>query len=146
MRSKLLRVVMGLCLVVGVVLGCAGCGGDESGEYSIKITENGRVLATLRVEDLDSLEEHVIVVEGKEQTGPTLLSALESAGVRDFDTVTIKGLAQGRMAEAQISLDRDEIDDQVILDKSNEGTFKVTSPNIPKQEGVVDISEIAITR
>lgn len=135
-------------VTVSLLLLCAaaGCSSDESDtggdeEYSIQVSAGGQVVS-VTLTDLQSLPEVTVEGSGKTQTGPTLLSVLDYAGVTEFSKVTVAGLSKGRVATAELELDSDEITEEVVLDFNNQGKTKLAGPDIPEDSWIIDVEEI----
>ena len=82
--------------------------------------------------------------DGKNEEGPTLMSALALVGIVDFSTVTVYGFIPGRLGTAEITLKRAEITDRVILDFSNQGTCKLAGADIPTNNWIVDANKMVV--
>lgn len=118
---------------------------DAGNEYAIKVFWNGQQVALLSFDDLLQLPQIDVVADGKPQEGPTLLSVLQLAGIREFSQVKASGLCRGRIASAELVLNRADITDEVILDKTNIGTTKLCGPDIPYNNWIIDVNELAVT-
>jgi len=79
-----------------------------------------------------------ITVDGKVQEGPKLIDILNLAGVTDFAEVTLTGSA------SPVTLTREQVDDNTILDFNNHGTLKLATTYIPMPDWTKDISEITV--
>ncbi len=110
----------------------------------VAVTEGSRVLKTLSNDGLRALGVRTVVMQGKPETGPTLLSVLSAAGVNDFTSVTIVGL--GVRDSGRLTLGRADIDRDVLIDLANRGTTKVCGPTIPYDARVRDVVRIEVTR
>ena len=140
-------------MVLGLVIGCSP-GKDGSGttdnlnnnteQYSVKVFLNGELLTFVSMDDLLALEQVSFTAENKDEEGPSLLSVLKLAGIGEFNEVTIIGLSRGRVASAELVLSRSQINGQVILDITNRGTTKLTSPDIPSNNWIIDVSELRV--
>ena len=69
-----------------------------------------------------------VEMQGKYEEGPPLLAVLEAAGVDDFGSVVIMGA--GVRDSGRLKLQREQIDDDVLLDIANRGTCKIAGPDI----------------
>ena len=114
------------------------------GTYAIVFIQGDKQLAALTIEDIKKLPQVAVTLEGKSESGPTFLSALSAAGVKDFNEVTVKGMTKGRIATAELTLKMAEINDKVILDISNQGTTKLAGENIPESKWIIDVSEVVV--
>lgn len=79
-----------------------------------------------------------ITVEGKTEEGPKLLDVLHAAGITDFEEVTLTG------STSPVTLTRDQVDDNTILDFTNRGTVKLATAYLPKADWTKDISKIVV--
>jgi hypothetical protein len=79
-----------------------------------------------------------IQVKGKVEEGPKLMDILAAAGVTDFTAVTLTG------SNGSITLPREQVDDQTILDFTNRGTVKLASTYVPKDDWIKDITRIEV--
>ena len=126
-------------------LGCSnGTTNNSSTGYTIKIFSNDTQIASLSLDDLLNLPQVNISAAGRTEEGPTLLSALALAGVGNFSQLTATGMTQGRIAEAELTLTRSEIDDEVILDITNQGTAKLCGPDIEFANWIRDVDELVV--
>lgn len=88
--------------------------------------------------DLKALPLAQISVEGKIEEGPRLQDVLQLAGVKDFQRVTLTG------REGSITLAKEDVTPEVLLDLTNHGTVKLASPKVPKKDWVKDITLIKV--
>ena len=79
-----------------------------------------------------------ITVDGKVQEGPKLMDVLKLAGVTDFTEVSLTGSA------SPVTLTREQVDDNTILDFNNHGTLKLATTYVPMPEWTKDISTITV--
>src|SRR6185295_14843828 len=77
------------------------------------------------LDDIKKLKFANITVDGKVQEGPKLLDILTLAGVTDFNEVTLTGSA------SPVTLTREQVDDNTILDLNNHGTLKLATTYVP---------------
>jgi hypothetical protein len=113
-------------------------------QYSIAVFSGDNQLAKLKIEDIKSLPQVSVTADGKAQNGPTLLSVLGLAGIKDFSTVTAYGYTKGRVATAELTLNKSQIDNQVVMDISNQGTAKLAGPNIPGNSWIIDVNKLVV--
>jgi outer membrane receptor protein involved in Fe transport len=106
--------------------------------YSIAVSKNGQTIATLTLADLQKLTQ---VTSGGE-TGPTLLSVLNSVGVTDFTQLTINGFTQGRTATAATTLQKAQVTNNVMLALVTRGTAKLTGSDVTTQ--IIDVNQIIV--
>ena len=128
-------------------LGCSsgtGTTNNSSTGYTIKIFSNNTQIASLSLDELLNLPQVNVTAADRAQEGPTLLSALALAGVQNFSKITATGMTQGRIAEAVLTLTRNEINDQVILDITNSGTTKLCGPDIEFANWIRDVNKLVV--
>jgi hypothetical protein len=114
----------------------------ESG-YQIKVFDQDKQVASLGLEELHSLPEVIIEMGGDTpETGPTLLSVLELAEIEEYSKIIVSGMTKGRLATAEITLQRSEITPDVILDFNNQGKTKLCGKQIPDSNWIIDVTEI----
>lgn len=110
--------------------------------YSVQVVRDGEVVRDFTPEELGSLPQREIVADGKEQNGPAVLVVLEAAGVSEFERLDVVGM--GLRDDGRLTLAVTEIDDDVILDFSDRGTFKLVSPEMDWRDRVRDVTELRI--
>ena len=113
-------------------------------KYSIAVFRGDTQTGSLTLADLSKLQKVTFTSEGKTEEGPTLMSALALVGIADFSEITVYGFAPGRLATAEITLKRADIDDHVILDFSNQGTCKLAGSNIASKNWIVDANKMVV--
>lgn len=142
-------------LVLAVFLFTVGCSGTKSNTskenseksksnqnnyvYTIKVVGKNKEYKKYTLEDISKLPSKSIVIDGKEQKGPLLSTLLSDAGVTSFSKVTVKGISK-----SSITLAKDKIGEDTILDVANRGTVKLASKQIKKEEWIKDIVEIDV--
>jgi hypothetical protein len=89
-------------------------------------------------DDLKKLPLANFSVEGKVEEGPKLSDVLKAAGVTDFSEVSLNG------SSSPVTLTKEQVDDNTLLDFNNHGTVKLASTYIPKAEWTKDVSEIKV--
>ena len=89
------------------------------------------------MKDLQALPASTITVDGKPQDGPALLEVLKAAGVTDFKEVTLTGTST-------LTLNRDQVNAEVILDFNNRGLVKFASTTVPQANWPKDLSKIEV--
>jgi hypothetical protein len=109
----------------------------EAFKYLVKVTCDGKVLKKYSIEDIKKMPASSIKIDGKTETGPTLMSLLTKAGIKKYTKITLKGMAKDSM-----TLQKKQIDKFTVLDISNRGTIKYSSKTIEKSKWVKDIVEI----
>lgn len=133
------QVIIGL-LVAAALLLSAGCR-PEAGAvaYKISVTKAGAVLKDLTVDEIEALPKVDLTADGKTQNGPRLMEVLKAAGVSDFASVTVTGAWK-----ETLTLSKEEVTDEVILDFANRGTCKLTGSKIPKDKWVRDVMTVEV--
>ena len=89
------------------------------------------------LKDLQSLPPTTITVDGKPQDGPAVLDVLKAAGITDFKEVTFTGTGT-------ITLSKEQVTAEVILDFNNRGLVKFAATNVPQANWPKDISRIDV--
>ena len=89
------------------------------------------------LEQLKALPVKTIMADGKPQEGPAILDVLAAVGVSDFQKVTIAGAGS-------VTLSKDEVTAEVILDFNNHGTVKLASPALPIPSPVKEVKTITV--
>ena len=113
--------------------------------YQIEIFRNGSKIGSVSGAQINALPRVTVTVDGKPEDGPTLLSVLALAGVTDFAEVTAKGYAKGRLAEAELTLQKAQVDDTVILDINNKGESKLCGSGIDTNNSIIDVKELRVS-
>jgi hypothetical protein len=112
--------------------------------YTIKVIFKGSTTVTLNVADLDGLPQLPVVADGKSYTGPTILSMIVKAGISSFTKVTVIGYTKGRLATAELELAKAELNDKMILRKTNQNTFSLASPDVAADSWIIDVTELKV--
>ncbi len=110
-----------------------------SAPYSISIMMNNQQIASLALADLSKLPQ---VTDAAQETGPTLLSVLNSVGIQNFSQVTINGSNQGRTTSATTTLQKAQITANVMLALVSRGTAKLTGSDVTTQ--IIDVRQIIV--
>jgi len=139
-----------LVVVAAVVLALVGAawlvGGlvsaGDGDQYQVRVTRDDRELASLDLAALKATGMNTVVLQGKEQTGPTLLAVLKRAGVDDFSQVEIIG--KGVDDSGHLVLKRSDVGPDVVLAVSNRGTVKVAGPDISMEMRVRDVTDLVV--
>jgi hypothetical protein len=92
----------------------------------------------ITLDHLKSLPLAQLTVDGKTEEGPKLMDILTLAGVTDFSEVSLTG------SSAPVTLTREQVDDNTILDFNNHGTLKLSTTYVPKADWTKDISTITV--
>lgn len=112
------------------------------GSYRIRISQDGKVLASYSLADLEAMGLKQVVLQGGTERGPVLLTVLARAGARDFTTITIIG--SGARDSGRLEIPVADVGPDTVLDIAKRGTVKVAGPNIPYAKRVRDITEIQV--
>ena len=113
---------------------------DPAPPYSVAVRQGGTTLKTYDLAALRALPQSRVVIDGKEQTGPSLATLLEDAGVRSYDAVLVKGA--GLRDKGSLTLTPDQVRQRVQIDFSDRGTVKVCGPDLYHAEWVRDVLTI----
>ncbi|MEW5720671.1 MAG: hypothetical protein AB1817_18745 [Chloroflexota bacterium] len=126
-------------LVLGMLLvACANSTPAASTETSaLQIVKPDGSTKGFSLDDLKALPKTKITVEGSAEEGPALLEVLRAAGVTDFKQVTLGG-------SGALTLTKDKVTPQVLLDFTNRGTVKFAAANVPKANWPKDITTIKV--
>lgn len=116
--------------------------GDSGPRYSIAVKRGGEVLKTYDLAALRALPQARVVIDGKEQTGPSLTTLLNDAGAAIFASVDVRGA--GLRDKGSLTLNRAEVRQGVQLDFSNRGTVKVCGPGLYHAAWVRDVLAIDV--
>lgn len=111
-------------------------------DYEVVVRRGDTVIARFDIERLKSLEQSSIVVLGKSETGPSVLTVLDDAGVAEFDSIRVIG--PGVRDDGEIFLKSEEVTASVLLDVANRGTVKIVGPDISWDDRVRDVTEIVV--
>jgi hypothetical protein len=114
----------------------------STGAYRVRVTRDGRELASFDLAALQAIGMRSVVVQGGTETGPQLLAVLARAGAEDFSAVTIVGT--GERDSGRLELNASDIGPDVVLDIAKRGSVKVAGPDIPREWRVRDITEIQV--
>jgi hypothetical protein len=117
-------------------------GTPTSSDYRLRVIRDERTLRSYSVSDLERLGAHRVFMQDQWEEGPRLLDALKEAGVTSFEQVRVVGL--GVRDDGELTLDRSDIDGEVLLDIAKRGTAKVCGPQIPYEERVRDVVELHV--
>ena len=110
--------------------------------YQIKFFLNDNHVASLGLTELHTLPDVTLTMAGKSETGPTLSSVLELAGIKEFSDVKVSGMLKGRLATGELTLKQSEVTDEVILSYNNQGKTKLCGVQIPDTSWIIDVVEI----
>jgi hypothetical protein len=112
--------------------------------YFVAIMINGKMAAALSRADLEKLDQVTVTAGNSPQHGPTLFSVLQRAGITDFNELTAYGMSRGRLASAELTLKRDQMDSTIVLDLNNRGKCKLCGVNIPQNNWVIDLAKLEV--
>jgi hypothetical protein len=101
-------------------------------------------VGTLTLDKLADLEKVKFSADGKNEEGPRLAAALALIGIGDFQKITVYGYAKGRIATAELTLQKADITDKTILDFSNQGTCKLAGDMIPSNDWIIDVNKMVV--
>jgi hypothetical protein len=110
--------------------------------YSIKVEQDGRVLRTYDLSALHALPQSKLIIDGKEQDGPSLAVLLTDAGAASFDSVDVRGA--GLRDSGRLQLTAAQVSQHVQLDFTERGTVKVCGPNLTRPQWVRDVLSIDV--
>lgn len=110
--------------------------------YEVVVRRDDSVLATFGFDELKTFEQGHIVVLGKRESGPSVLTVLQHAGVESFESIRVVG--PGIRDDGDLSLASEEVTPGVLLDLANRGTVKIVGPAIAWDDRVRDVTEIIV--
>jgi len=143
--KRYLPILLSLIALIAIFTLTTGCSSDGDDDvYAVDIYLDGSLGKSVTMDELLALEQISFTADNKDEEGPTLLSVLELAGIEDFSELTAYGLSKGRIAEAEITLSRNQVHDEVILDITNRGTSKLAASDIPSDDWIIDVEEIKV--
>jgi hypothetical protein len=79
-----------------------------------------------------------VTAENRVEEGVKLMDVLNAAGITEFSEVSLTG------SERPVTLRREQIDDNTILDFTNHGTVKLATIYVAKADWTKDITEIKV--
>ncbi len=112
--------------------------------YTIPVFQNEKQVAALTTADLAKLPQISVAVEGTTEQGPKLSAALASVGITDYTSVAIDGFTKGRLATAELVLQKSQVTDDVILALVSRGTVKLTGTSIGAAKALIDVNKITV--
>lgn len=135
MLKRLIIVV----LAMSVLTACqdAFTQSKSSEGYKVSVSYNGQV-HDFYLEDLKKLPVHNVTIAGVGQDGPYLNEVLAAAGIKQYETVKLVSKS------GDITLPKNQVDQQTILDFTNHGTVKLATTHVEKNKWVKDIAEIEV--
>jgi len=109
----------------------------------LRIVVDGEVTADWTLADLeDRVMFTELTIDGDTQSGPLLVDVLRASGVVDWESGEVLGSGEGRVFEVTLDVSSSEVDDGWILDVTKQGTLKLASADLARQEWVRDVGEI----
>ncbi|WP_433290006.1 hypothetical protein ACQPZQ_41785 [Pseudonocardia sp. CA-142604] len=137
--------------VVGLVLAAAlvacgsagtggGAGGDESSNGAVVIRDGDRELARFDLAALQTLQQVDVDTPqsagDQVQTGPTIRSVLDKAGVADVSVLRVEGRDPAQTLSAT------DLAARPILAVTNRGTVKLAGADLPTNRWVRDVTAL----
>ena len=139
-------------IVTGTVMTMAGCseGATEAtdppaADVVLRVVTNGELAADWTLASLEAAVEYTTLsADGSDQSGPLLLDVLEASGIGDWDSAEILGMGEGRVFEVTLGIDSADVDNGWILDVTKQGSLKLASAGLPREQWVRDVGEIRV--
>lgn len=136
-------------LVVAMIV-IAGCADDQTDateppadDVVLRVVLAGEVAADWTLADLESRVDSVsITIDGDDQTGPRLIDVLDASGVDGWETAEVFGMGEGRFVEVALDITSAQVNDGWILDVTKQGTLKLATADLPREQWVRDVGEI----
>lgn len=137
-------------MLVVAMLVIAGCADDATDateppadDVVLRVVLAGEVAAEWTLADLESRVDFVsITIDGDDQSGPRLLDVLDASGVDEWETAEVFGLGEGRVVEVALDITSGQVNDGWILDVTKQGTLKLATADLPREQWVRDVGEI----
>jgi hypothetical protein len=137
---------------MGTVIVMAACSDGDTAttdppaaDVVLRVTTNGEVAADWTLAELEAAVEYTeLSVDGNDQSGPLLLDVLEASGIDQWESAEILGMGEGRVFEVTLEINSSEVDNGWILDVTKQGTLKLASAGLPREQWVRDVGEIRI--
>jgi hypothetical protein len=134
-------VVVGAWVLQGRYSSAVGSSkGAPAAAYSITVERDGKTLKTYDLVTLHALPQSRVVIDGKEQAGPSLVTLLRDAGAVGYDSVVVRGA--GLRDKGELTLTAAQVRRRAQLDFSDRGTVKVCGPALYHAEWVRDVLTI----
>ena len=167
--SLLRRLALGLVLLAGGLAACGdtptpipatqvptpapGLAADRTPQaavptvagYGLRVTRGGQVLHTFTAEELLAAPQQVLDIGGRPMAGAPLRQVLAQAGVTDDTELTVSGTDSTRGGPITVTLAWAAVTDEVLLGVNKRGAGKLFGPNLPGEQWVVDVTEIAVS-
>lgn len=139
-------------IVMSAVIVTAACSDGDSAttdppaaDVVLRITTNGEVAADWTLAELEAAVEYTdLTIDGNDQSGPLLLDVLEASGIDQWQSAEILGMGEGRVFEVTLEVNSADVDGGWILDVTKQGTLKLASAELPREQWVRDVGEIRI--
>lgn len=136
-------------VILLVVVGGA-CSGRATAEppaagVVLRIVADGGVVADWTLADLEEQVPFVdVTIDGDTQSGPLLIDVLDASGVGEWESGEVVGMGEGRVFEVGLDISSADVDDGWILDVTKQGTLKLASAELARDQWVRDVGEINI--
>ena len=136
-------------MVVVAMVVMAGCAGDvtqaPADDVVLRVVLGGEVVADWTLADLESGVDFVsMTIDGDDQSGPRLLDVLDASGVDLWETAEVFGMGEGRVVEVALDITYAQVNDGWIFDVTKQGTLKLATADLPREQWVRDVGEINI--
>jgi hypothetical protein len=133
-----------LIAILTVSLAVCSCSNNTATTkvHPINVSFNGISVCEIALTDIDTLPKTSVVVGTDTKAGPTLLSALQLAGVLKFGDVRVFGYSESATTTTGIDLAKIDVNDTDILFFTNRGTLAIFGPNIPPEFWKMDITDL----
>ena len=110
----------------------------------LRVVVDGKVAVDWTLADLEADVPFVdLVIDGDEQNGPLLTAVLAASGVSEWESGEVIGMGEGRIFAVGLDISVAEINDGWIFDVTNKGSLKLASADLPREQWVRDVGEIA---
>jgi hypothetical protein len=137
-------------MLVVAMLVIAGCADDvtdatdpPADDVVLRVVLAGEVAADWTLADLESRVDFVsITIDGDDQTGPRLIDVLDASGVDGWESAEVFGMGEGRFVEVALDITSAQVNDGWILDVTKQGTLKLATADLPREQWVRDVGEI----
>lgn len=124
------------------VAGGPATGTVGAASYRVKVTRDGRQLATFDLAQLEAIGMVRVTLQGQPQEGPRLVDVLARAGVSTFATLTITG--EGVRDSGRLEIARADVGADTVLAVAKRGTVKIAGPRIAYDQRVRDVLVIDV--
>ncbi len=143
---RISAILLLVSIAVALLSGCGGpsasaenaAGGAAPGD-AVKVVGPDGKSSNLTLKEMDALPKGRIQVEGKWEEGPTLPDIISAAGIKEYRQVTLSGAGS-----AKLTLAKGQVNREVVMDFTNHGTLKFSSPAVPKKDWLKDVSTITV--